>query len=560
MRTLRADFTVVGSGVAGLRAALVLAAAGDQVLLVSKDPPAQSATGTAQGGVAAAMSDDDEIGLHYRDTLKAGDGICSPVAVRVLVGEGPEAISQLLAWGVRFNREGRRLAFGREAAHSKRRILHAHDSTGREILRALVDQARSFQNVRRISDLFTLDLLVAGNRVTGVLCLDERRQTLVRIFSRAVLLATGGLGQVYHDTTNPAQATGDGVAMAFRAGAAVSNLEFVQFHPTALFCADQPRHLLTEALRGEGAVLRNARAERFLVGRLPGAELAPRDRLSRAIDGELSRSRAACVFLDCEPIGAERLEQRFPGVVQTCRAAGIDPVRRLVPVRPAAHYAMGGVETDLYGRTSLKGLYAAGEVACAGVHGANRLASNSLLEGLVFGARAAAAMLREAEPGIPGEGALAPGLRPDFVAERQAQDTIRRLKAWMWSDAGLVRDRAGLCRLLSRLERAARGAPRAEPSRAGAEARNQLTVARLIARLALWRRESRGAHFRTDFPGKSRAFRGRSRWIRGGEPHLPPRGLLDASPRPARRRPGALRRVHRRFSESPGKSGPSGSC
>jgi L-aspartate oxidase len=295
--------------------------------------------------------------------------------------------------------------------------------------------------------------------------------------------------------------------MAFRGGAAVSDLEFVQFHPTALCVAGQPRVLLTEALRGEGALLRNARGERFLSGRLKGEELAPRDRVSRAIDEELRRTGGECVYLDLTPIPASRLETRFPGVLSTCRAAGIDPSREPIPVRPAAHYAMGGVETDLWARSTLAGLYAAGEVACAGVHGANRLASNSLLEGLVFGDRAARSMLsddrkRPAEEGEPPEAGCVPG--------EDAGEVAGKVGEWMGRDVGLVRCREGLERALSHLAAldTREGAP---PTRGGAEARNLALVARLIATLALWRRESRGAHFRDDYPRKARRFRRHSR-------------------------------------------------
>jgi L-aspartate oxidase len=511
MRVLETDFAVVGSGVAGLRAAIELARARRRVLLISKDPVRQSATGWARGGVAAALGDDDEIALHYHDTLRAGDGLCRPAAVRVLVGEGPGAIRQLLRWGARFDREGRRLAFGREAAHSRRRIVHAHgDSTGREILRTLVERANALTGIERIASLFTLDLLREGGRVTGLMCLDERSGRPVQVLAGAVLLATGGLGQLYRDTTNPPVATGDGVAMALRAGAAVADLEFVQFHPTALCAPGRPRHLLTEALRGEGAVLLDARGERFLVGRLEGVELAPRDRLSRAIEEELRQSGEEQVFLDLTPVGRRRLAEHFPHVLRVCREAGFDPRLQPVPVRPAAHYAMGGVWTDLWGRSTLRGLYAAGECACAGVHGANRLASNSLLEGLVFGARAARAMLADGAPARPRAG-IAPA--HGCVPARRAERVIRRVQEWMWEDVGVVRDGAGLERALRRLRSLAARGGEGGAQRRGAEARNLLATAEAVTRLALWRRESRGAHFRSDFPRKSRRYR-RHSWLR----------------------------------------------
>jgi L-aspartate oxidase len=538
MRTLETEFAVVGSGVAGLRAAIELARSRGRVLLVSKDPVRQSATGWARGGVAAALGDDDEIALHYHDTLRAGDGLCRPAAVRALVGEGPAAIRQLLRWGARFDREGSRLAFGREAAHSRRRIVHAHgDSTGREILRTLVERASDFPGIERVASLFTLDLLLERGRVVGLSCLDERGGGPVRVLARAVLLATGGLGQLYRDTTNPPVATGDGVAMALRAGAAVADLEFVQFHPTALWAPGQPRHLLTEALRGEGAVLLNARGERFLAGRLPGAELAPRDRVSRAIEEELCQTGEQSVYLDLAPVGRRRLAERFPHVLNLCREAGLDPRVQPVPVRPAAHYAMGGVHTDLWGRSSLEGLFAAGECACAGVHGANRLASNSLLEGLVFGARAARAMLA-----VRG-GSARRGVCPehDCVPSRRAERAIRRLQGCMWEDVGVVRERAGLERALRRLRSLAQGRSEDRVSRRGAEARNLRAVALAVARLALWRRESRGAHFRSDFPRKSRRYR-RHSWLRlpaaaGGAPIPAGRKARRAADRAAGRAP-----------------------
>jgi L-aspartate oxidase len=531
MHTLETEFAVVGSGVAGLRAAIELARARRRVLLVSKDPVRESATGWARGGVAAALGDDDEIALHYHDTLRAGDGLCRPSAVRVLVGEGPAAIRELLRWGVRFDREGSRLALGREAAHSRRRILHAHgDSTGREIVRTLVDRASALSGIERIASLFTLDLLVKRGQVAGLMCLDERGGRPVRVLARAVLLATGGIGQLYRDTTNPPLATGDGVAMALRAGAVVADLEFVQFHPTALWVPGQPRHLLTEALRGEGAILLNARGERFLAGRLAGAELAPRDRLSRAIESELRLSGDKQVFLDLAPLGRRRLTERFPHVLKLCREAGLDPRAQPVPVRPAAHYAMGGVITDLWGRSTLPGLYAAGECACAGVHGANRLASNSLLEGLVFGARAARAMLA-AGAGGGARGGDSPA--HECVPLRRAEAVIRRMQDWMWEDVGVVREREGLERALRRLRSLAGSSRGGVACRRGAEARNLLATAAAVARLALWRRESRGAHFRSDFPRKSRRYRRHSRLRQACAGGWPPRAGRAARRAPA---------------------------
>src|SRR5215469_15012348 len=395
----RVDFIVVGAGVAGLRAAIALAEAG-KVLILTKQEVTESATQYAQGGIAVALSDEDEISLHLQDTINAGDGIVNPEAARVLVEEGPERIQELIDWGTHFDRHGTKLTFTREAAHSRSRILHAHgDSTGREIGRALHAKASSLKNIVFSEFAFTAALHMNSGRVSGVELVSEKGG-LHLVNSSAVLLAAGGAGQVYSNTTNPAVATGDGVAMAYRAGADVSDMEFVQFHPTALYLKKAPRFLLSEALRGEGAVLRNAELDRFMAKYHEMGELAPRDVVARAIAHELevSRMKDPVVYLDMTHLKENHIKNRFPRIYQTCLDHNVDITEDFVPIRPAAHYMMGGVRTDLEGRTSLPGLYAAGEVACTGVHGANRLASNSLLEGLVFGARAGQAMQQEARP------------------------------------------------------------------------------------------------------------------------------------------------------------------
>ncbi|HET8823622.1 MAG TPA: L-aspartate oxidase, partial [Terriglobales bacterium] len=383
------DFLVIGAGVAGLRAAIELASAG-RVLVLAKREVTDSSTQYAQGGIAAALSDEDEISLHLQDTLNAGDGLCNPEAARVLVEEAPQGIEELIAWGTQFDREGTKLTFGREGAHSRNRILHAHgDSTGREILRALYAKAKTLKEISVRQFEFSTDLLVDDRRVRAVSVIDEHGQHAT-IQASAVLLATGGMGQLYANTTNPGVATGDGVAMAYRAGAQVTDLEFIQFHPTALYLKKAPRFLLSEALRGEGAHLRNMEMTRFMPKYHPMGELAPRDVVARAIMHELERSRAKdpVVYLDLTDLDPEHIKKRFPRIYSTCMQYNIDITSELIPIRPAAHYAMGGVRTDLNGRTTLPALYAAGEAAGTGVHGANRLASNSLLEGLVFGARA----------------------------------------------------------------------------------------------------------------------------------------------------------------------------
>src|SRR3989442_14464426 len=391
-----ADFLVIGAGVAGLRAAIELAPAG-RVLVLVKREVADSSTQLAQGGIAAALSDEDEISLHLQDTLNAGDGLCNPEAARVLVQDAPQRIEELIQWGTEFGREGTKLTFGREEAHSRNRILHAHgNSTGREILRALVAKAKTLKQISVCESEFTTDLCIEDGRVRGVHLINSSGET-GHIAASSVLLASGGMGQLYCNTTNPPVATGDGVAMAFRSGAEISDMEFIQFHPTAQYQKNAPRFLLSEALRGEGAYLRNLEMHRFMPKYHPMAELAPRDLVARAIVHELEVSKAKdpMVYLDLTHLNGEHLKKRFPRIYSTCIQYNIDITSELIPIRPAAHYAMGGVHTDLEGRTSLPAFYAAGEVGATGVHGANRLASNSLLEGLVFGAREGQAMREE---------------------------------------------------------------------------------------------------------------------------------------------------------------------
>jgi len=499
-----ADFVVVGAGVAGLRAAIELASAGS-VFVLAKREVRDSNTQYAQGGIAAALSDEDEISLHLQDTLQAGDGLCNPEAAKVLVEDAPERIEELIQWGTEFDREGTKLTFGREGAHSRNRILHAHgDSTGREILRGLYAKTKTLKHISVREFEFSTDLLVEGGHVTGIHLISDSGQQQV-ISASAVLLATGGLGQLYLNTTNPAVATGDGVAMAYRAGAEISDMEFVQFHPTALYLKNAPRFLLSEALRGEGAYLRNLELHRFMPKYHPMGELAPRDVVARAIVHELevSGSKDPVVYLDLGHLDAEHIKARFPRIYATCLQHNIDITTELIPIRPAAHYAMGGVRTDLQGQTTLPGLYAAGEAAATGVHGANRLASNSLLEGLVFGARAGRAMreqLRHLPSKVEPQNRAASNGPVDSVADQ----VIREIQMLMWRDAGIVRTGTGLKRAIEQLNSIT---PRvAHPqNRRAHEARNLQAVGSLVARSALAREESRGAHYRTDFPAHNDA-------------------------------------------------------
>jgi L-aspartate oxidase len=491
------DFLIIGAGVAGLRAAIELADSGS-VMVIAKDSLRESSSEYAQGGIAVALSDDDEVALHEQDTIYAGDGLCNQLAVHTLVEEGPAAIQELIEWGAEFDREGAALSFTREGAHSRNRILHAHgDSTGREIARTLYRKASSLESVRFLSYSAIVDLLISDGRVAGALAFDEKAGQLSEIHAGSVLLAAGGLGRVFLETTNPDVATGDGVAMAWRAGAEIANIEFVQFHPTALHVEGAPRFLLSEALRGEGAVLRNKDGEAFMERYHPLKDLAPRDVVSRSIVAEMHRTGSPHVWLDLTSRDPQFIRHRFPRVYETCLAYGIDIARQPAPVHPAAHYAMGGVRTDLDARSTVPGLYAAGEVACTGVHGANRLASNSLLEAAVFGARAGRTMKREFA-----RSALSNPYSPPMLVPRFTELQLRTLA---WEHCGISRNRNGLeaaLKTLSGIVWEDAGAP----SLPAIELRNVAEVAGLIAQAALWREESRGAHYRTDYPEKCPEF------------------------------------------------------
>jgi L-aspartate oxidase len=512
-KTYRADYAVVGSGVAGLRAAIELSEAGS-VLVLAKSDLSDSATAWAQGGIAVALSDEDEISLHQQDTVQAGDGLCRPDAVALLVEEGPKYITELIEWGTEFDRAGTKLAFTREAAHSRSRVLHAHgDSTGREISRALLARAHSIPHLHLRAHAFTTDLIVESRNVVGLRFVDETDGSLHEVRAEAVLLATGGLGQSYRETTNPDVATGDGMAIAYEAGAILSDMEFVQFHPTALAVKGSPRFLLSEALRGEGAILRNINLERFMKRYNEAQELAPRDIVARAIVSEMHKTNSEHVYLDLTAKDEGFVEKRFPRIYATCMDYGLDLARDVAPVCPAAHYIMGGVKTDLFGRTSLPGLYAAGETAATGVHGANRLASNSLLEGLVFGARSGQAMMKDAPvkkkhaAGLPGSPAPKPGNSseasnahpPKNASKPPASAELAKIREILWKQVGILRNGKDLGAALEHLQ--ALELPKTEkPGRLEHELRNMHALALLITKCALARHESRGSHYRSDFP------------------------------------------------------------
>ena len=501
---VRGDFLVIGSGIAGLRAALTLAEAGDVVILTKADPE-ESNTGYAQGGIAAALGADDSPSLHAQDTIKAGDGLCDPDAVDVLVREGPDYVRELLAWGAQFDREPNGApALAREAAHSVRRVLHARDATGREIGRLLWSKVSAIPRIRVLQDASATELLAADGRCVGARYVSSGRDTGTVTVART-LMATGGAGQVFRETTNPSIATGDGIAMAAHAGVRVADLEFVQFHPTVMSVPGKPRFLLSEALRGEGARLINAGGECFMPRYEPAGDLASRDLVSRAIVREMERTHAP-VYLSLGHMDRDFVLQRFPTIARACANAGLDLASDRIPVSPAAHYVMGGVETDLDGRTSLDGLFAAGEAACTGVHGANRLASNSLLEGLVFGARAAAAMiepLRCAKLRRQNVITWTCDAGPLSGTSLPSTDDVRAL---MWSSCGLLREARRLEAAITCMEGWQALVQAAFESRIAnhefRRVRSITTVGLLIARAALRREESRGGHFRSDFPNR----------------------------------------------------------
>ncbi len=505
------DYLIIGAGIAGLRAAITLAGAG-RVLVVTKEALGESNTQYAQGGIAVAISGDEDVALHLEDTIAAGDGLVDRAAARVLVEEGPLRVEELLAWDTHFDRytggeHAGQLMLTREGAHSRNRILHANgDATGREIGRALLQRAAATPGIALLPWTLLTDLIVADHRVVGARLLTPSG-AVRSVRARAVLLASGGAGQVYSDTTNPAVATGDGIAAALAAGAELADMEFYQFHPTALSLPGVPRFLLSEALRGEGAWLVNAAGERFMQRYHPLLELAPRDVVARAITREgMGPTGPLPVYLDMRHVTGLDLHARFPGISTFLQQHGLDIARDLLPVRPAAHYLMGGVRTDVGGRTSLPGLYAAGEVACTGVHGANRLASNSLLEGLVFGARAAGSMREDAAsaPAAPKQAENSQGVSTSALPP--VENAIYQLQQQMWQHAGLLRD-ASLLRTvdLSLAERYVDAVPARDWTRRHYEARALARVARAIVDSALAREESRGAHYRNDFPTRDDA-------------------------------------------------------
>ncbi len=497
------DFLIIGAGVAGLRAALELCRHG-HVTMVAKGGPQDNNSFYAQGGVAVALSEEDDVDLHFTDTIKAGHQLCSRPATKVLVEEGRSRIQELIEWGAKFDTVDGKLAFTKEGAHSRHRVLRAGgDATGSEMVRALSSKAQSLKNLKWLGNHFGIKLVIQDGQCCGAIVLDERKNTCKTILASAVLLVTGGAGQIYARTTNPANATGDGIAMAFQAGAILEDMEFVQFHPTSLYLPSSPPFLLTEALRGEGGILRNNRCERFMKQYDRNQELAPRDIVSRAIWAEMQKTKARHVYLDVTHLGSTFLKERFPTIYSTCLRYDIDITEEWIPVSPSAHYFMGGVKTDLHGASTLPGLFAAGEAACSGVHGANRLGSNSLLEGLVFGLRAGQAAAQHAITHstltvTSNTSHKKPAGRK--MSEQDVEKLRNSLRRLMWTKVGLIRTADSLQKALEQLQQWSRKLRVPPLNRTGLETHNMVQVGLCVAESALWRTNSVGAHYREDIP------------------------------------------------------------
>jgi len=496
------DVLVIGGGLAGLRAAIQIDPT-LSVLVTTKEEVRESSSAYAQGGIAGVLDPGDRFEDHIDDTLTAGGSLCDRAVVEQVVREAPERIEELIRWGAQFDYAGEQLALGREGGHGRQRIVHARgDATGKEIVRTITGQVRKRENIDIWEDTYTVDLLTLDGACRGALVWNPQHGKTM-IWAKQTILATGGAGQLYRETTNPDVATGDGMAVAYRAGATLRDVEFMQFHPTVLYIAGGSRSLISEATRGEGAHLVDRHGHRFMAEYDPRGELAPRDVVSLAIVSQMERTRHPNVYLDLTHLEPERVRRRFPGIARTCADFNIDITREPVPVRPGAHYMMGGVEVDIEGRTTLSGLWAAGEVTASGLHGANRLASNSLLEALVFGTHAgrgateAAAGMNNSYRALEVEN---PRVEPPSEL-LDLSDIRNSLKSLMWRSVGVRREAEGLADADENANHWARyvlARQFADPS--GWELQNMLVIARLMIRAAIRREETRGAHVRTDFP------------------------------------------------------------
>lgn len=522
------DTLVIGAGVAGLRAAVAAGESGCEAIVLAKGELGVSNTAWAQGGIAAVLGEGDSVESHVRDTLEAGAGLCDEAAVREVASRGGERVRELMAWGMRVDRDARgEVALGLEGGHSGKRIVHADgDATGKELARVLLEKARATKGVRVFEKCFALDLITAGEG-EGASCVGaithHPRYGLQVIWAKATVLASGGAGALWRETTNPRVATADGVAMAWRAGASVADMAFMQFHPTALYVAGASRALISEAVRGEGATLVDRSGRRFMVGEHERAELAARDVVSRAIVRHMAREGSPNVWMDAR--GVEEFGERFPGIAKTLEGVGLDASKDLIPVRPAAHYMVGGVAVDGEGRTDVAGLYAVGEASCTGLHGANRLASNSLLEGLVYG-EVVGRVSAEMKGGTNGWGVAGPRTPMQVISDIPLSergdldlgDVLSSVRSAMWRNVGVERSGAKLRDVVEMLEFWARYTlDKIFDEPAGWETQNMLWAGGLVARSALWREESRGSHARSDFGEAREEFAAHDVWKRGRE-------------------------------------------
>ena len=495
---MKTDFLVVGSGIAGLNFALNAAKYGT-VTVVTKKEIMESNTNLAQGGIAAVTRKDDSIQLHIEDTLKVGCGLSNKRIVEILAENGPEAIQNLLSFGVNFDKENGELHLTTEGGHSIARVVHSGDTTGKEIEQSMTECIRENRNTEVFENCFAIDLLLNNSECIGAKILDIKKREIIEIFSRATVLATGGIGYIYKNTTNPEITTGDGIAMVFRAGAKIEDMEFVQFHPTTLNKPDAPHFLISEALRGEGAILINEKGERFMEEYDSRGELAPRDIISQTIFNELKKGP---VYLDISHKGKNFILERFPMIHQECLKYGIDITEDLIPVSPAAHYVCGGIKTNEYGETTLANLLSFGECACTEVHGANRLASNSLLESVVFsslGAKKVKNYLRNKIGVLPQQKEIV----FSNIEKKELNDIRAELKTAMWSYVGIVRNQENMSIMLRKLEQLNRKLDALNASGVNTrflELKNMVTVSRLVTIAAQTRKESRGTHYREDYP------------------------------------------------------------
>lgn len=498
------DFLIIGSGIAGLFTALKASEHG-RVIVLTKKTIRDSNTGLAQGGIAAAVHEEDSPFLHLEDTLEAGAGLCDIEAVDVLVREGPHRVRELIELGARFDMRDGNISLAREGAHSRARILHVADATGEAIRLALANKCEQTAGIEVREGQFVIDILTEEKECQGVLVYDSYQHHNVVYIARAIIMASGGAGQLYKYTTNPSVATADGMAACYRAGCELSDMEFIQFHPTVLYSEDNQRFLISEAVRGEGGILLNNLGERFMPHYHDLKELAPRDIVSRAILSEMTRTGSNCVYLDMT--GIPGVQDRFPNIYRTCLQKGIDLRREYVPVSPAAHYTMGGIRTNTSGETGINGLYACGEAACTGVHGANRLASNSLLEGIVFGQRIvdrAGEILYRRQVRCH---EVLTSYDPNWVYEPSAQKFLPAeaktiLQNIMWDKVGIIRNEAGLKEANAAVQDLVNSIARGDDLPAYYEILNMLTVAHVIIQAARWRKESRGGHYRSDYPNR----------------------------------------------------------